>query len=94
MIRQYREKPFVVEAVQWDGRNYQEVCDFVELERVPRDDEDRLYIQNAEAGKWAAIGDFIVQDPHRREFDTLTASEFARIYEPTGGSGVDTPEAL
>ena len=51
MIKQYRKKPVVIEAVQWNGKNFREIADFMDCRHHDFEFEDqasRLYIQTLE----------------------------------------------
>lgn len=70
MVKQYRKKPVVIEAIEWTGSNLWEVFDFIglhpsaweEYEQVV--ETDGLKIFTLEGTHMATIGDFIIKGVH------------------------------
>uniref|UniRef100_A0A6H1ZG01 Phage protein n=1 Tax=viral metagenome TaxID=1070528 RepID=A0A6H1ZG01_9ZZZZ len=65
MIEKYRKKPVVIEAIRWDGINWNEMCDFIGVPEnaVGRlsDSEMLIDIKTPEETMTAQIGDFIIK---------------------------------
>lgn len=74
MIKKYRKKPVVIEAVQWTGRNVDEIEDFVKdniygygdnlVEYKPRECQylsRLLYIKTLEGIMTASVNDYIIK---------------------------------
>lgn len=40
----FRKKPVEIEAVQWDGRNIDEVLELVDFDKLPETEESRQYV--------------------------------------------------
>lgn len=90
MIKQYRKKPVVIEAVQWTGENLDEIKEFVsDKEAVEFHAPERWFSASLTIGdpnisnRWMALynGDYIV----RRSDGSLFAEEqynFEMKYEP------------
>lgn len=59
----YRSKPVIKEAVQWTGKNYQEVLDFTSEDvRIIKPWHDRAFIiPTPEGDMRACIGDYIIK---------------------------------
>lgn len=82
----YRKKPVVIEAVQWNGGNYQEICQFVgrNLERdaselcngVP----SLILIPTLEGVMEASVYDYIIKGVNG-EFYPCKPDIFAKTYE-------------
>ena len=73
MIKKYRKKPVIIEAVQWNGLNFKEIQEFAGydvavLEEVRKLNMDmhipgdyRLYIRTLEGVMDARKGDYIIK---------------------------------
>jgi len=71
MIKKYRKKPVVVEAVEWTGHNLKEIFDFTGVngsakhllwaELVELVENDGLKIFTLEGAMKATIGDYIIK---------------------------------
>lgn len=61
MIKKYRKKPVVIEAVEWDGKNYEEVCRFVGQSLMMNMMTRGLTILTLEGEYMATVGDFIIR---------------------------------
>ena len=79
----YRKLPVVIQAIMWDGTNYDELCekltnfkDFSEY----RPDVNYLYISTLEGVMQASIGDFIVRGVNG-EFYPCKNDIFLKTYE-------------
>lgn len=83
MIKQYRKKPVIIEAVQWEGTNIHEIEDFmgVHLGASYCDDgEDFLIIQTLEGDMRADKGDYIIKGV-QGEFYPCKPDIFEQTYE-------------
>ena len=93
MVKQYRKKPVVIEAVEWTGSNLREVIDFIglhpsaekwtweEYEQVVK--ADGLKIFTLEGTHMATIGDFIIKGVHGETYPCKPYI-FAKTYEVVG----------
>jgi len=54
----YRKKPIVIEAVQWNGHNFEEL----KLLGVKYEYEDHLVIPTLEGDMRAGVGDWIIKE--------------------------------
>jgi len=79
-MAQYRKKPVVIEAVQWDGN-------LETLNVFPKEDTEPvklrngdLYIQTLEGEMKASIGDFIIKGV-QGEFYPCKPDVFEKTYE-------------
>jgi hypothetical protein len=91
MIKQYRKKPVVIEAVQWDGTNMSEILMFAG-EKAHVDYLDTawevgkgpvyalLSVQTLEGGLTASIGDYIIKGV-KGEFYPCKPDVFEATYE-------------
>ena len=91
MARAYRKKPVVVEAIQWTGKNLQELKNFVG-DSLEYDVMDAAWevgkgpvivnvrIQTLEGIHHASVGDFIIKGI-RGEFYPCKPDIFAKTYE-------------
>jgi hypothetical protein len=63
MVSRYRKKPVEIEAIQWTGDNYEDVCSFVglELEEEYSGSLQILIIETLEGTMRADKGDFIIK---------------------------------
>lgn len=79
----YRKLPVVIQAIMWDGTNYDELC-----EKLPnfknyseyRSDVNNLYISTLEGVMQASIGDYIVRGVNG-EFYPCKNDIFLKTYE-------------
>lgn len=79
MVKQYRKKPVVIEALEWTGENQGELYEFVPA-HVRREEEDGLYITTLEGDHFANIGDFIIKGV-KGEFYPCKPDIFALTYD-------------
>ena len=61
MIKKYRKKPVIIEAVQWDGTNWIEICDFIDMPKNGYGDYRDVVICTLEGDMRASIGDYIIK---------------------------------
>ena len=79
-MAQYRKKPVVVEAIQWNGTHQKELYDFLGGLRF---NDGELYIQTLEGNMKASIGDFIIKGI-QGEFYPCKPDIFEKTYELVG----------
>ena len=65
-MSKYRKLPVEIEAIQYTGDNYLEVCDFVSkiLPSLPNPDAD-IFIETLEGIMKAKAGDYIIKGVNR-----------------------------
>lgn len=86
MIQKFRKKPVEIEAVQWDGTNYDEVCGFVGEKLEYSNNKDDLIIATLEDGPksqavhYASLGDWIIEGI-QGEFYACKPDIFKETYE-------------
>jgi hypothetical protein len=79
-MTKFRKKPVVIEAVQWDGSNYDEIGDFMELNATLQIGDDFI-IPTLEGEMRASPGDWIIKGV-KGEFYPCKPDIFAATYEP------------
>ena len=91
MVQQFKKKPVVIDAVQWNGENLKEVIDFTGLhpsaekwsweqyELVVK--EEGLKIFTLEGAMMANIGDWIIRGV-KGEFCPCKPDIFEQTYSP------------
>lgn len=82
----YRKKPVIIDAIQYTGGNYKEVCEFVgkELKRpLIRYTPSEIIIETLEGNHIARAGDFIIRGVHG-EFYPCKPDIFEKTYELVG----------
>lgn len=63
----YRKKPVVIDAIQWTGDNWNEICGFIPVpetaigEEMPSDDHWRIYINTLEGRMACELKDWIIK---------------------------------
>jgi hypothetical protein len=80
---QYRKKPVVIEAIQYTGNNYKEICEFVGKElRKPMIQYEpfEILIETLEGNMIAKVNDFIIKGVHG-EFYPCKPDIFEKSYE-------------
>lgn len=84
MIKKYRKKPVVIEAVQWTGDNYLEIKKFMTAETLEVFDSDlrnkQIYIRTLEGKMVADLQDFIIKGI-KGEFYPCKPDIFKATYE-------------
>jgi hypothetical protein len=90
MIKKYRKKPVVIEAIEWTGQNLREIIDFTglhpsakhwtwdEYESIVR--VQGLKIFTLEGEHMATVGDFIIKGV-KGEFYPCKPDIFEQTYE-------------
>lgn len=61
MIKKYRKKPVVIEAIQWNGSNAFEIWNDFEDIPIRLKEEGTLLISTLEGDHIASIGDYIIK---------------------------------
>jgi hypothetical protein len=82
MMGQYRTKPVVVEAMEWDG-SVVKMGEFLKADWGIADDTDTIIIFSQDGDMLASVGDFVIQGI-QGEFYTCKAGMFDLIYEEVG----------
>ena len=78
MIKKYRKKPVVIEAVQWVGNNLSDIETFIG--RTVDNKETTLVIHTLEGDMEASIGDYIIKGVNG-EFYPCKLDIFYKTYE-------------
>ena len=78
MIKKYRKKPVVIEAIQWIGNNLSEIDKFIG--RTVDNKETTLVIHTVEGDMEASIGDYIIKGVNG-EFYPCKPDIFDKTYE-------------
>jgi hypothetical protein len=61
MIKRYKKKPIVIEAIQWVGANFKEVDSFVTCEHSTFPSAGEVHIKTLEGTMVASMDDFIIK---------------------------------
>lgn len=78
-ILRIRKKPVEVEAIEWTGKNYEDVCIF--SERILRKNkDDKLLIPTLEGTMKAPIGYYIIKGVEK-ELYAIAPEPFIKTYE-------------
>ncbi|WP_122788868.1 hypothetical protein [Intestinibacillus sp. Marseille-P6563] len=77
----YRKKPVVIDAVQWNGSNHAEICEFIDPESFEIIPKVGLVIHTLEGNLHASVGDYIIKGVNR-EFYPCKPDIFQKTYEP------------
>lgn len=87
MIKKYRKKPIVVEAIQWVWENWNAICGFVpvpDVLYVPHEEVGKekpsLRIKTLEGEHTVSYGDYIIKGVHG-EFYPCKPDIFKETYE-------------
>ena len=78
MIKKYRKKPVVIEAIQWAGNNLSEIDNFIG--RTVNNKETTLVIHTLEGDMEPSIGDYIIKGVNG-EFYPCKPDIFDKTYE-------------
>lgn len=79
-MAKYRKKPVIVEAVQWTGNNYDEICEFCTGILIDPVGDGKLKIPTLEGDHIASIGDYIIKGV-KGEFYPCKHDIFEQTYE-------------
>ena len=88
-MAQYKKKPVVIEAIQWDGNNQGEIADFMKMMiRTKTSPEEgnpnsKITIETLEGDMTASVGDFIIKGV-QGEFYPCKPDIFEKTYELVG----------
>ncbi len=81
---QYRKKPVVIEAIQWDGKNFHEILDFapkkVNWEVNTSKNINFLEVSTLEGILQASVGDYIIKGV-KGEFYPIKEEIFNLTYD-------------
>lgn len=78
---EYRKKPVVINAIQWNGTNKEEIVDFLEDDgNYHFEYDDDLVVHTLEGNHHANLGDFIIQGI-KGEFYPCKPDIFEMTYE-------------
>lgn len=80
MIKKYRKKPVVIEAIQWNGSNVFEIWNDFEDIPIRLKEEGTLLISTLEGDHIASIGDYIIKGI-KGEFYPCKPDIFEETYE-------------
>lgn len=90
-MAKYRKKPVVIEAIQWDGKNFDEVSNFTQIfhghKKSYEDTQEgsmktgEYYIPTLEGVMTASKGDWIIKGVNG-EFYPCKPDVFEKTYEP------------
>lgn len=81
MVRKYRKKPVVIEAVLWTGDNYEPIAEFMGQNPAQDDGGESMFIETLEGTHRATLGDYIIKGV-AGEFYPCKPEIFAATYEP------------
>ena len=81
MIKQYRKKPVVIEAIQWNGNNHIEVAEFMFGANVYINvHKGYVEIETLEGKMFAEVNDYIIKGV-KGEFYPCKPDIFEQTYE-------------
>ena len=81
--QKYRKKPVVIEAFQFDGTNYYDICHWItgdEVSMLYYTDNNEIGISTLEGVMTASVGDFVIKGV-QGEFYPCKPDIFAQTYE-------------
>ena len=67
LVNKYRKRPIVIEAIQWDGNNFDKINDFTggnkihKVESWDKEVNNSIVIPTLEGDHRANVGDYIIQ---------------------------------
>lgn len=80
-IKKFKKKPVIVEAIQYDGKNINEIIEFTKTEEIEEDFIDsELVIKTLEGNMHATAGDWIIKGVEG-EFYHCKPNIFEKTYE-------------
>lgn len=74
----YRKKPVVIDAIQWNGENFQEISEFVGEHLI--ETEKSIQIKTLEGNHILSVGDYIIKGI-KGEFYPCKPDIFEKTYE-------------
>ena len=78
MIKKYRKKPVIIEAIRWTGKNLSEIDNF--MGGTVENKGTTLVIHTLEGDMTASVGDYIIKGVHG-EFYPCKPDIFEQTYE-------------
>ena len=78
MIKKFKKKPVIIEAIQWNGENLSEIDEFTKNE--VKNYESVLIITTLEGDMYASLNDYIIKGING-EFYPCKPDIFAKTYE-------------
>lgn len=79
-MNKYRKKPVVIEAVQWTGKNGEEITKFISINTSFDIHDDVIEINTLEGTMLANIGDYVIKGING-EFYPCKPDIFEKTYE-------------
>jgi hypothetical protein len=80
MIKNYREKPVVVQAVQYTGNNIEEIRNFCTCDMGHNAKDGRYFVKTFFGNQDMNVGDYIIKDGIGY-FRICEPDRFNRVYE-------------
>nr|DAM61601.1 MAG TPA: PGDYG protein [Caudoviricetes sp.] len=83
MVKKYAKKPIIIEAVQWTGRNFDEIQDFVghgNAKFMRETNPPEIYIITEYQALHPGLGDYIVKSSHN-SFNIYTKGCFEETFK-------------
>lgn len=94
LMKEYRKKPVIVQAIRWTGENYAEVCDSIDPEAFEINPKDGLVIRTLDGTVHASPGDYIIRGI-AGEYYPCKPDIFVKTYsaaeQATGGADENCP---
>ena len=87
-MKNYRKKPVVIQAIQWDGRNTPEVANFMQVELITKNPLGKVEIETLEGTMNASKNDWIIKGVNG-EFYPCKPDIFEKTYDLA-----DAPESF
>lgn len=78
MIKKFKKKPVIIEAIQWNGENLSEIDEFTKNE--VKNHESVLIISTLEGDMYASLNDYIIKGVNG-EFYPCKPDIFNKTYE-------------
>ena len=78
MVKKYRKKPVIIEAIKWNGENLSEIDEFTRGK--VKNHESVLIIPTLEGDMYASLNDYIIKGING-EFYPCKPDIFAKTYE-------------
>ena len=78
MIKKFKKKPVIIEAIQWNGENLSEINEFIKNE--VENHESVLIIPTLEGDMYSSLNDYIIKGVNG-EFYPCKPDIFDKTYE-------------
>ena len=78
MIKKFKKKPVIIEAIQWNGENLSEIDEFTK--NAVKNHESVLIIPTLEGDMYASLNDYIIKGVNG-EFYPCKPGIFDKTYE-------------